>query len=80
MADVVYLRPEDKVPEERHIRVVIHRHHMTEAERGYFYDSAEGDTGGAGSFDWNHTAAIARAEKFADAKAVPLVVVKAAQQ
>ena len=77
MADVVYLRPSDQVPEERHIHVVIHRDHMPEIDRGYFYDSAEGDSGGSGPFDWNMNEAIDRAKTYADSKGIRQVVVKA---
>lgn len=77
MADTVYLRPNDGVPDERHIRVVVRQYGPRQAERGYFYDSAEGDDGGGSPFDWNMDEAIARAQKAADSKAIRLVVVKA---
>lgn len=76
MATVVYLGPNDPIPSERHVTVIIHRDHKG-MEKGYFYDSAKADFGGSGPFDWRMAEAIERAERFATDQQIPLVVVRA---
>lgn len=76
MPTVMYLSPSEAIPSARHIAVVVHRDHMG-MEKGYFYDSAETDSGGSGPFDWRMAEAIERAERLAADKGVALVVVRA---
>lgn len=72
----VYLGPNDPIPLERHVAVVIHRDHVG-VEKGYFYDSAEKDFGGSGPFDWRMAEAIGRAERFAAERQIQIVAVRA---
>lgn len=72
----IYLTPSDPLPTERHIAVVVHRDKIG-GEKGYFYDSADGDDGGSGPFDWRKDEAIHRAEQFGRDRDVLLVVVLA---
>lgn len=72
----VYLGPNDPIPSERHVAVVIHRDHVG-VEKGYFYDSAEKDIGGSGPFDWRMAEAIERAERFAADWQISIVAVRA---
>ena len=76
MTRITYLTPTSELPAERHIAVVIHRDHRG-FEKGYFYDTAAGDTKGSGAFDWNMDEAIQRAERFALEKDLTLVTVRA---
>lgn len=76
MATILYLGPNDPIPSERHVAVIIHRDDMG-IEKGYFYDSAESDFGGSGPFDWRMAEAIERAERFATDQRIPLVVIRA---
>ena len=72
----VYLGPNDPIPSEQHVAVVIHRDRVG-VENGYFYDSAEKDFGGSGPFDWRMAEAIERAERFAAERQIPIVAVRA---
>jgi hypothetical protein len=76
LATISYLGPNDPLPSERHVAVVIHRDQRG-VEKGYFYDSADKDFGGSGPFDWRMSEAIERAERFAADRHIPLVVVRA---
>ena len=76
MTKIAYLSPSADLPLERHVAVVIHRD-QTGTEKGYFYDTAAGDTKGAGPFDWNMDEAIARAKEFALEMGLSLVTVRA---
>ncbi len=76
MPNLHHLSPTDPLPEGRHVAVMVHRDHIG-LEKGYFYDSDKGDTGGSGAFDWRMSEAIERAQKYATANGIPLVVVKA---
>lgn len=76
MATIIHLGPDNPIPPERHVAVVVHRDHMG-MEKGYFYDSAEQDTGGSGPFDWRMAEAIERAERLAIDRKIPLVIVRA---
>jgi hypothetical protein len=76
LVTVVYLGPNEPIPTERHVAVIVHRDNFG-AEKGYFYDSAESDFGGSGPFDWRVSEAIERAERFARDEGIPLVVVRA---
>jgi len=75
----LHLGPNDPIPSERHVAVIVHRDH-TGVEKGYFYDSAESDFGGSGPFDWRMSEAIERAERFARDKEIALVVVRARRE
>jgi hypothetical protein len=75
MPKTIYLGPADTIPSERHVAVVIHRDHIG-IEKGYFFDSAEGDFGGSGPLDWRRDEALERAERFARDKQIPLVIVR----
>ena len=68
-----------ELPSERHVVVQPHGSPATGA-RAYFYDSAEGDDGGSGPFDWNLDEAVERAERFADDRGIPDVVVLKARR
>lgn len=76
MPKFIYLGPQDAIPSERHVAVVVHRDRAGN-EKGYFFDSAEGDFGGSGPFDWRMSEAIERAERFARDERISLVVVRA---
>lgn len=78
MTRIAYLGPSEELPIERHIAVVVHRDNRG-AEKAYFYDTAEGDFGGSGPFDWTMREAIDRAEKFAENSGLGLVTVRAVQ-
>ncbi|WP_311269595.1 hypothetical protein [Sphingobium sp. WCS2017Hpa-17] len=78
MASTIYLSPKVDIPTERHVTVVVHRDHGG-LEKGYFFDSAEGDSGGSGSFDWLMTEAIERARRFADDAGIEKVIVRTAR-
>jgi hypothetical protein len=76
MVKIAYLSPSSELPVERHVAVVIHRDNRG-AEKGYFYDTADGDSKGSGPFDWNMEEAVERAERFATDKGLALVTVRA---
>lgn len=76
MTKISYLSPSTELPAERHVAVVVHRDH-TGAEKGYFYDTEEGNSKGSGPFDWNMDEAVERAEKFAAQRGLNLVTVRA---
>lgn len=75
MTNIIYLRPGQPAPDERHVAVVVHRD-ISGIEKGYFYDSAEGDSGGAGPFDWLIKETMDRAERFATDRRLSLIVVR----
>lgn len=79
MPTIRYLSPNDAFPSERHVVVVIHRDRHTGWEKGYFYDSAKGDFGGSGPFDWLMKEAIERAKCFAATNNIPLVLIRAVE-
>lgn len=76
VATILHLGPNDPIPSERHVAVIVHRDH-TGIEKGYFYDSAKSDFGGSGPFDWHMAEAIERAERFAIDQQISLVVIRA---
>lgn len=76
MSKIIYQGPHGQAPAERHVAVMVHRD-MSGNEKGYFFDSAEQDTGGSGSFDWRMDEAISRAVRFAKEENIDLVVVRA---
>lgn len=75
MTTIMHLGPNDPLPNERHVAVVVHRDHMA-MEKAYFFDSAERDHGGSGPFDWRMSEAIERAEKYAINHGIHLVAVR----
>lgn len=78
MASIIYLSPKDGIPTERHVAVVVHRDHGG-LEKGYFFDSAEGDSGGSGPFDWRMAEAIERAKRFANDLGIEKVLIRTAR-
>lgn len=77
MVEVIYAPPGMPMPEERHVVVMVHREGQPIAEKGYFFDSAEGDHGGSGPFDWRLEEAIERAKRFAADRKLTRVIVRA---
>ena len=78
MTSIIYLSPKEAIPTERHVAVVVHRGGGG-MEQGYFFDSAEGDSGGSGGFDWRMAEAIERAERFAKDHGIEKVIVRTAR-
>ena len=81
MVDVMYNAPEVPFPEERHVAVVVHREMVNGRvrEKAYFYDSAKGDYGGGGPFNFLMDEALERAKRFASDNNITKVVVRAQQ-
>jgi len=77
LAEIVYALPDAPSPDHRHLIVIVHRD-RDGREKGYFFDSAKGDHGGSGPFDWNKDEAIERAKRFADGEGISLIVVRVA--
>jgi hypothetical protein len=77
MVDVIYAAPGDPEPEQRHVVLIVHRLGPPSAEKGYFYDSAVGDHGGSGPFDWLLAEAIVRAKRFAQDEKIAQVIIRA---
>lgn len=77
LARLIHAPPSSEMPPQRHVAVVIHRD-QSGREKGYFFDSAEGDHGGSGPFDWNRDEAIERAKRFANDLGIQTVVIRAA--
>jgi len=78
MPNLNYLSPSYPLPEGRYVAVVVHRDmKLGGIEKGYFYDSAGGDNGGSGPFDWRVSEAIERAKRYASENGIAQVVVKA---
>lgn len=78
MVSTIYLSPKDDIPTDRHVAVIVHRDHGG-LEKGYFYDSAQGDSGGSGPFDLRMDEAIERAKRFASDLGLETVVVRTAR-
>ncbi|CAN7571154.1 hypothetical protein [Mesorhizobium sp. LjRoot246] len=74
LVSIVHLAPGEPPPEERHVRVVVHRDAF--GEKGYFFDSAEEDYGGSGPFDWRRDEALERAQDFAAMSGIGLLVIE----
>lgn len=81
MVEVIYQSPEKPAPAERHIVVVVHEDVLNGRvrEKAYFYDSAKGDKGGSGPFDFLLDEAMERAKRFASDHNLTRVVVRAKQ-
>lgn len=81
MVDIIYYKPDEPWPQERHVAVVVHRELVNGRvkEKAYFYDSVEGDYGGSGPFDFLLDEALERANRFADDKNITKVIVRAKQ-
>lgn len=78
MTAIIYLSPADESPAERHVGVVVHCG-FGGMGKGYFFDSAKGDTGGSAGFDWRMSEAIERARRFAAEQLIEKVIVRAAR-
>lgn len=81
MVDVLYNPSDASLAEERHVVVVVHKavENGRLNEKAYFHDSAEGDSGGGGPFDFLLDEALTRAKRFASANNIAKVVVRAKQ-
>lgn len=81
MVEIIYQPPDVSLPGERHVAVVVHQELVNGhvRERAYFYDSAKGDSGGSGPFDFLMDEAIERAKRFAFDNNITKVIVRAKQ-
>lgn len=75
MTQLIYLGPTDEIPSERHVAVIAQRDAI--GEKGYFFDTAGGDYGGSGPFNWRLDEAIERAQKMAQERQISMIVVRA---
>lgn len=75
MTQLIYLGPTDEIPSERHVAVIAQRDAI--GEKGYFFDTADGDSGDRGPFNWRLDESIERAQKLAQERRLSMVVVRA---
>ncbi|TPL78850.1 hypothetical protein FJ941_21390 [Mesorhizobium sp. B2-3-13] len=79
MVKVINLGTEENAPAERHVVVVVHQETLNDRvrEKAYFYDSARGDYGGSGPFNFLLDEAMRRAQRFASDNTIAKIVVRA---
>lgn len=81
MVEVLYSASDASLTEERHVVLVVCQavQNGRLKEKAYFYDSAKGDNGGGGPFDFSVDEALERAKRFASANEIAKVFVRAKQ-